>query len=90
MQERAKDSQRTLIRTRGGKEVSSDRSQWRVTVRYGKANVENGEGNGCKIRSPTDAYSAIGTNDDRVVRGGDNVVHVAHYVATRGNLLKRQ
>jgi hypothetical protein len=36
MQDRTKGSQRTLIGSRGGKEVSSERSQWRLAVRYGK------------------------------------------------------
>jgi hypothetical protein len=82
--------QRQLIRTRGGKEVSSELSQSRLAVRYEKENVEKGEGNDCKIRPPTDGYGAIGTIHDLVGRGGDNAVRVAHYVATRGNLLKRQ
>jgi len=36
MEERAKDLRRTPIRTRGRKEVSSDQSQSRLAVRYGK------------------------------------------------------
>jgi hypothetical protein len=44
-----------------------------------------------KIRPPTDAYGAIGTNHDLVGRSGGNAYHIAPYGGTFGGaLLKRK
>jgi hypothetical protein len=55
-----------------------------------QSNTEKGESDDREIRPPAEAYGAIGTIHDRVVRGGGNVGHVAHYGTANGNPLKRQ